>query len=186
MGKTTKRFSAFRHFNTITKHRNRVIAHCFKAGIGWQGLFHDLSKYSPTEFFKGVRYYQGQRSPNEAEREDVGYSVAWMHHKGRNRHHFEYWVDVNPKTKLYEPVEMPINFLIEMFCDRVAACKIYKGKDYKDDAALLYYLRGNAKNIMHPNTAKELERLLRLLADEGELVAFAETKRMLKESKNQK
>ena len=174
---------AFRHFRTITRHRHKVIAHCFKAGIGWQGLFHDLSKYSPTEFWKGARYYQGQRSPNEAEREDIGYSLAWMHHKGRNRHHFEYWVDVNPKTKRYEPVEMPVNFLIEMFCDRVAACKIYKGKEYQDDAALLYYLRGNAKNTMHPNTAAELERLLRLLADEGEAVAFAETKRLLKERK---
>ena len=169
-----------KHFRTITRHRHRVIAHCMKAGIGWQGLLHDLSKYTPTEFWRGARYYQGQRSPNEAEREEQGYSLAWMHHKGRNRHHFEYWVDVNPKTKRYEPVEMPLNYLIEMFCDRVAACKIYKGKDYKDDAALLYFLRGNAKNTMHPATAAELERLLRLLADEGEAVAFAETKRMLK------
>ena len=179
-------YHPIRHFRVITRHRHRVILHCFRAGIGLQGLFHDLSKYSPTEFFMGVRYYQGQRSPNEAEREEQGYSLAWMHHKGRNRHHFEYWVDVNPKTKLYEPVEMPINFLIEMFCDRVAACKIYKGKDYKDDAALLYYLRGNAKNIMHPNTAAELERLLQLLADKGEAVAFAETKRILKEWKSKK
>ena len=185
MSKTMK-FSAFRHFHTITCHRNRVISHCFRAGIGWQGLFHDLSKYSPTEFRMGVRYYQGMRSPNEAEREENGYSVAWMHHKGRNRHHFEYWNDVNPKTKCYEPVEMPVNFLIEMFCDRVAACKIYKGKDYTDSSALEYYLRGNAKNIMHPNTAKELERLLRLLADHGEAVAFAETRQLLKAFKKHK
>lgn len=174
------------HFRTITRHRHQVIRHCFKAGIGFQGLFHDLSKYSPSEFWAGAKYYQGTRSPNEVERELFGYSPAWLHHKGRNRHHFEYWVDVNPKTKLYEPVEMPINFLIEMFCDRVAACKIYKGKDYQDDAALLYYLRGNAKNIMHPATATELERLLRLLADEGEAVAFAETKRMMKERKEKR
>lgn len=172
--------SAIHHFRTITKHRHKVIAHCFRAGIGWQGLFHDLSKYSPSEFRMGMRYYQGKRSPNEAEREDVGYSLAWMHHKGRNRHHFEYWNDVNPKTKFYEPVEMPLNYLIEMFCDRVAACKVYKGKDYTDASALEYYLRGNAKNIMHPQTAAELERLLRLLAEKGEDASFAETKRMLK------
>ncbi len=175
-----------KHFRTITKHRHRVIAHCFKAGIGRQGLFHDLSKYSPTEFWKGARYYQGQRSPNEAERETEGYSLAWMHHKGRNRHHYEYWVDVNPKTKQYEPVEMPVNYLIEMFCDRVAACKIYKGKDYKDDAALLYFLRGNAKTAMHPATAAELERLLRLLAEQGEQAAFGETKRMIGQWKKTK
>lgn len=174
------RFLWIRHFRTITRHRHQVIAHCFKAGIGWQGLFHDLSKYSPIEFGKGAHYYQGKRSPNEAEREDVGYSLAWMHHKGRNRHHFEYWNDVNPKTKRYEPVEMPLNYLIEMLCDRVAACKIYKGKDYTDASALEYYLRGNAKNAMHPQTATELERLLRLLADRGETAVFTETKRMLK------
>ena len=78
-----------RHFRTITRHRHKVIANCFRAGIGWQGLFHDLSKYSPTEFWPGARYYQGTRSPNEIEREKYGYSPAWLHHKGRNRHHFE-------------------------------------------------------------------------------------------------
>ena len=77
---------SFAHFCTVTKHRHCVIAHCFRAGIGWQGLFHDLSKYSPTEFLPGARYYQGTRSPTERERELFGYSAAWMHHKGRNRH----------------------------------------------------------------------------------------------------
>ena len=81
------------HFSTITRHRHKVIAHCAKAGILWQGLRHDLSKYTPTEFIPGVKYYMGDRSPNEGERMDKGYSKAWLHHKGRNRHHFEYWVD---------------------------------------------------------------------------------------------
>ena len=113
-----------KHFRTITRHRHKVIAHCAKAGILWQGLRHDLSKYSPTEFIPGAKYYQGNRSPNEKERELYGYSKAWMHHKGRNRHHYEYWNDYNPKTKQIENVEMPINYVIEMFCDRVAASKI--------------------------------------------------------------
>ena len=82
----------FGHLRTINRHRHKVIAHCAKAGILWQGLRHDLSKYSPTEFIPGVKYFQGTRSPNEAERELNGYSLAWMHHKGRNRHHFEYWI----------------------------------------------------------------------------------------------
>jgi hypothetical protein len=170
----------FKHLKTITKHRNAVIRHAFMAGIPLRGLLHDLSKYMPCEFMSGAKYYVGTRSPNEIEREKYGYSKAWLHHKGRNKHHFEYWCDYDPVTKIMRPVEMPEVYLIEMFCDRVAACKIYKGKDYQDDAALLYYLRGNAKNTMHPNTAVELERLLRLLADEGEAVAFAETKRLLK------
>ena len=108
----------FGHLRTINRHRHKVIAHCAKAGILWQGLRHDLSKYSPTEFIPGVKYFQGTRSPNEAERELNGYSLAWMHHKGRNRHHFEYWIDVDPVEKIYKPVKMPLRFLAEMFCDR--------------------------------------------------------------------
>ena len=163
----------FLHFATITRHRHKVIAHCFRAGIGWQGLFHDLSKYGPTEFLTGARYYQGNRSPNERERELFGYSVAWMHHKGRNRHHFEYWNDLNPATRMYEPVPMPLRFVKEMFCDRVAASKIYQGKNYTDTHPLAYFLRGNARAKMHGKTADLLEGWLRMLAEQGERATFA-------------
>ena len=162
-----------KHFNTITKHRHKVIIHCFKAGIGWQGLFHDLSKYSPTEFIPGAKYYLGTRSPNEQEREIFGYSLAWMHHKGRNKHHFEYWNDLNTTTKRYEPVPMPTRYIAEMFCDRVAACKIYKGKDYTDSSALEYFLRGNARAKMHETTADTLEAWLKILSEQGEKAAFS-------------
>ena len=97
----------FGHLTTVMKHRRMVIYHAFKVGIPMRGILHDLSKYSPSEFFCGVKYYtDGSRSPNEAEREDKGYSAAWMHHKGRNKHHFEYWVDFNTKEKLYVTVEI--------------------------------------------------------------------------------
>ena len=172
----------FRHFATITRHRHKVIAHCFRAGIGFQGLFHDLSKYSPVEFFTGAKYFQGTRSPNEKERELYGYSVAWLHHKGRNRHHFEYWNDLNPKTKLYEPVPMPLRYVKEMFCDRVAASKIYQGKNYEDGHPLAYFLRGNARLHMHKDTADLLEEWLRMLAERGEAATFAHI-RALKEKK---
>lgn len=78
------------HFKTITAHKLLVMKYCFKIGLYKQGLLHDLSKYAPSEFLVGARYYQGTRSPNNAEREDTGVSTAWMHHKGRNKHHFEY------------------------------------------------------------------------------------------------
>ena len=176
----------FKHFKTITKHRHAVIRHCFKCGIGWQGLFHDLSKYSPTEFIPGAKYYLGDKSPNEKEREILGYSLAWMHHKGRNKHHFEYWNDVNPATKRYEPVPMPARYVVEMFCDRVAACKIYRGKEYKDSAALEYFLRGNARAKMHETTADMLEEWLRMLAEKGEKEAFEYIKNLNKEAKKKK
>ncbi len=161
-----------KHFLTITKHRNKVMLHCFKAGIFLRGLLHDLSKYSPTEFIAGVKYYQGTRSPNEAEREDLGYSTAWLHHKGKNRHHFEYWNDVNPKTKVYAPVKMPLNFLKEMFCDRVAASKIYQGKNYTDAHPYDYFARGRARDYMHEETAQLLEKLLVMLKEKGEKETF--------------
>lgn len=176
----------FKHFKTITKHRHRVIIHCFKAGIGFQGLFHDLSKYSPTEFIPGARYYLGTRSPNEKERELFGYSLAWMHHKGRNKHHFEYWNDLNTTTKRYEPVPMPTRYIAEMFCDRVAACKIYKGKDYTDSSALEYFLRGNARAKMHEKTADTLEEWLRILAEKGEKEAFATVKSAVRAARKNK
>ena len=171
---------AWKHFCTITKHRHKVISHCFRAGIGWQGLFHDLSKYTPTEFFEGRRHYLGTRSPNERARELYGYSLAWMHHKGRNKHHYEYWTDVDLKSKQYVPIEMPLRYVTEMFCDRVAASKIYQGDKYTDRSALDYFLRGNAKNIMHPNTADLLESWLYMLADKGEEETFAHIKSLNK------
>lgn len=149
-----------------------MIAHCARAGILWQGLRHDLSKYSPTEFIPGARYYQGTRSPNERERELYGYSKAWLHHKGRNKHHYEYWNDYNPRTKQIENVEMPVRYVIEMFCDRVAASKIYNGENYTDSAPLEYFGRISGKHRMHENTEKLLESLLVMLAEKGEKETF--------------
>lgn len=170
----------FKHFCTITKHRHKVIAHCFKAGIGWQGLFHDLSKYTPSEFTAGAKYYQGNRSPNEKERELFGYSPAWLHHKGRNRHHFEYWTDYNPIERRVMPVKMPEKYAIEMFCDRVAASKIYQGEKYTDKHPLDYFLRGKDKRFIHPETSDFLEELLVMLAEKGEKETFRYIKKMQK------
>ncbi|MBR5539603.1 MAG: catalase [Clostridia bacterium] len=173
----------FGHFNTITKHRHAVIKHCAKAGILWQGLFHDLSKYSPTEFIPGARYYVGTRSPNELEREELGYSLAWMHHKGRNKHHFEYWSDYNPASKKYLPIKMPLRYVAEMVCDRVAASKIYQGEKYTEKHPLDYFMRGKTNRVIHPETSDFLEKLLILLAEHGEEVMFTVLREMLKEGK---
>ena len=162
----------FLHFCTITKHRHKVIAHCFRAGIGFQGLFHDLSKYSPTEFIPGARYYLGTRSPNEKERELFGYSLAWMHHKGRNKHHFEYWTDLIPGTKKYGPVPMPNRYLAEMVMDRIAACKTYQGDAYTDASPLDYLERARDSSSMHPETRRKLQFLLTMLRDSGERETF--------------
>ena len=163
---------AWQHLKTITHHHRLVRQGCFRVGLYWQGLRHDLSKYSLTEFRTGALYYQGSRSPNAAEREVKGYSEAWMHHKGRNRHHYEYWTDLNPKTKRYESVPMPRKYLVEMVMDRRAACMTYQGSAYRDDSALQYFEKSRERLLMHPQTQQELGYLLTMLAEKGEQEMF--------------
>lgn len=162
----------WRHFKTITHHRLLVCSHCFRVGLYWRGLTHDLSKYSPIEFWTGARYYQGNRSPNAAEREENGYSKAWMHHKGRNRHHYEYWTDLDLATRKMAPVEMPRVYLVEMVMDRIAACKTYLGGNYHDGAALEYLTRESRTAVMHPETLRQLTVLLTMLQEKGEEETF--------------
>lgn len=161
-----------RHFITITHHRHLVRSGCFQVGLIWQGLTHDLSKYSPTEFWHGAKYYQGTRSPNAKEREEIGWSEAWMHHKGRNKHHFEYWTDLLLPDWKYGPVPMPRRYLAEMMMDRIAACKTYNGAAYTDADPLTYFESAKESKMLHQKTRRELEYLLTMLRDRGEKETF--------------
>ena len=173
------------HFRTITEHRRLVRRYCLRLGLVRQGLTHDLSKYSPTEFLVGAKYWQGDRSPNDIERRETGVSLAWLHHKGRNRHHLEYWVDYVMKpdgTVSFEGLEMPIRYVAEMFCDRIAASKIYLGEKYTDAAAYDYFVRSKDRIPIHEKTAAELEKMLEVLKDQGEDAAIEYVRTRLKES----
>ena len=175
------------HFKTVYEHRKLVREHCFRLGLYRQGLLHDLSKYSPVEFWRGAVYYQGNRSPNNKEREVTGHSMAWLHHKGRNKHHFEYWIDyiINEDGSVgFGGNRMPKRYIAEMFCDRVAACKVYLGDEYTDASAYDYYMKGTGKRVgplIHPDTAAELEKMLLKLKEEGEEAAFEYVRNWLKE-----
>ena len=127
---------AFKHFHTINKHRWQVFCLCLRCGIGFQGLFHDLSKYSPTEFFEGVKYYKGDKSPIVYSKMDNGYSKAWLHHKGRNKHHHEYWYDYAAPSKT--PL-MPYKYIVEMICDDLAAGIVYNGKKWNNGTQYEYW-----------------------------------------------
>ena len=162
-----------KHFKTITHHKWLVLLGCFRLGLYRQGLLHDLSKYSPTEFLVGAKYYTGDRSPNNGERLDKGYSSSWLHHKGRNKHHLEYWIDyATDGTHQMEGLEMPVKYVAEMFCDRVAACKTYRGKKYCDRDPYDYYMHSVGHYMIHPHTAALLLDMLTVLKDEGEDAAF--------------
>ena len=160
----------FQHFKTITYHKYLVMKGCFSIGLYWQGICHDLSKYSPTEFWVGVRFYQGDRSPNNAEREDKGYSASWLHHKGRNKHHYEYWIDYSIKEIKggMAPAPMPVKYILEMMMDRIAASKVYAKEHYSRHNPLRYYMGGREDAPLHEKTKKILELLLLILDKYGE------------------
>ena len=176
------------HLKTVNRHRRLVRHYCFRLGLYRQGLLHDLSKYSPTEFWRSAKYYQGFRSPNDQERRENGVSISWLHHKGRNRHHFEYWIDyrIAPDgTVSMGGCKMPKKYVAEMFCDRIAACRVYQGDQYTDASPYEYYQRSkdmrrtDASRFMHPDTAALLDRWLLLLKEQGEDAALAAIRREL-------
>ena len=166
------------HLHTVLHHKKLVAEGCFAVGLYRQGLLHDLSKFQPTELLNGFRYFQGgMQSPNNGERVVKGHSDSWIHHKGRNRHHYEYWndysIDAAKKGEFpIRAVRMPRRYVAEMLMDRIAASKTYMKDAYTDVEPLKYYERGRAGELMHPQTAKELETMLKILARKGEKECF--------------
>ena len=152
----------FHHLKTIGEHRSLVRKFCFQCGLYRQGLIHDLSKYSFAELIPSIRYYQGYRSPYTREKELNGYSLGWLHHKGRNKHHWEYWWDkIDGK---WQAIKMPQTYVVESICDRIAACKVYQKE--------------------HPLTANLFERILRYIQKNGEEDTFKRIKELLHQQKD--
>lgn len=135
-----------KHFIVITRHRLLVFKLCCKVGQPWRGFVHDLSKYSPTEFWEGVKYFNGKHSPITDCKKDKGYSEAWLHHRGRNKHHTDYWVDLSSPDKT--PI-IPYPYVAEMLCDKLAAGMIYKGKEWTKEYELEYWLNERDKTLVN-------------------------------------
>lgn len=156
------------HLCKVRTHRKWVRHYCFKVGLYWQGLIHDLSKYSPTEFWESVEYYQGNRSPIDACKENKGYSLAWMHHRGRNKHHREYWTDYYDKGTA--SIAMPYKYAVEMLCDFLAAGRAYNGLAFTYEEELKWWENQLSKNIcIHPQTAKFITLALQRITNGEEL-----------------
>ena len=153
-----------KHIGLVIRHKHRVLIHCARCGILWQGIIHDMSKFSSTELFESARYYQGNRSPIGVCRRATGVSYAWLHHKGRNKHHIEYWLDDDcPVT----PV-MPYEYAVECVCDKLAATKTYKGKDYSPENLMEHWERYGSKVNGNPKTMAFIERVFRDIRELGE------------------
>ena len=143
MPKLTLR-NIFNHWKTVRTHRKWVRRYCFRAGIPWRGLTHDLSKYSPIEFLESARYWVGTSSPINEAKKDLGISYAWQHHKGRNTHHWAYWVDKISEGSYVHP--MPENDFIEMVCDFLGAGRAYSGKNFTYKGEYEWWQKDKEKN----------------------------------------
>ena len=145
----------FEHLKVISKHKYYVMRACFKTGFYKRGLLHDNSKFGIEEFVSSARYFQGHRSPIDAEKEDIGYSKAWQSHKGRNKHHWQYWVDWE-RGQLYA-IEMPIEYVVEMVCDWVGAGKAYNKEKWTINEVRNWYEKEKDVMILHEKTRKFIE-----------------------------
>ena len=171
----------FGHLKTVTKHKFWVWYYMSKCGQGWRGLWHDMSKLSPTEFWESVKYYSGTRSPIDACKEDKGISFAWMHHKGRNPHHYEYWQDNFDNGG--EAKEMPWKYKVEMICDYLAAARAYMGKNFTYAAEYKWWQGKMSKpRRQHPNDMAFVDRILGQLAYEEEMAGTKHATKTLKYS----
>jgi len=166
----------FKHLWLITKHRHRVFLLCTKCGLFWRGLLHDLSKYSCVEFWESAKFYTGYRSPISICREVKGYSLAWLHHKGRNRHHIEYWYD---EDSILQAV-VPYKFAVEGICDKIVATKIYRGKSFELSDVLLHWNRMKSKLHANEKVLQFYDKVLTDLKDYGE--KYVENSKYLKKT----
>ena len=156
---------AFKHFLTITKHKIYVFKLSIKAGIPIRGFFHDFSKYSSTEFWESAKYYtDGKKSPITNCKQQQGYSKAWLHHKGRNKHHHEYWYDYETKDEV--PV-IPYKYTVEMICDQLAAGMTYNGKDWEKDTQLKYWRNIENRRKINPQIANMLDEVYVQVSQKG-------------------
>ena len=157
--------NAFRHLRTVLRHKYYVFCECYHAGIPWRGIVHDLSKFTPTEFIESAKYYDGKISPIMKCKEANQVSRAWLHHKGRNTHHYEYWQD-NFDTGA-EPLQMPFLDALEMLCDYIGAAKAYDKEHFSFKAEYEWWKKKKEYGVaMHPQTEKFIDTMLAFMAED--------------------
>ena len=157
----------FAHFKKICVHKYWVAKYCFKVGLYWQGITHDLSKFSPIEFWESVKYYKGTSSPINEAKKDLGYSVAWQHHKGRNPHHYEYWTDKYDEGTVC--IKMPYKYAVEMVCDYIGAARAYLGDKFTYKGEFEWWENKRKTAKMHKDTAYFLTMIFGDLATTEEI-----------------
>ena len=166
--------NALGHTRNIITHKWWAFYYACKLGIPFRGFMHDWSKFSPVEFFEGAKYYRESSSPIPACKEANGYSLALQHHKGRNPHHYEYWIDNvdNGGT----PIKIPYKYVLEMVADYLAAGKTYQGKNFTFKSEYEWWKSQRQLRNMHEDTKMFLDIVFSYLMMYGfddDLIYFA-------------
>ena len=155
----------FKHLKTVMKHKICVAHYCFMCELYFQGIMHDMSKLSPVEFFESVKYYQGTSSPIDACKADKGYSNAWFHHRGRNKHHWEYWVDDFQSGMV--PKKMPFKYVLEMICDYLGAGRAYMGDKFTIKSEYNWWQDRRKTAVMHADVLKLTDTIFNAMLANG-------------------
>ena len=155
------------HFKNIITHKFWVLYYGIKLNMNiFQLIMHDLSKFSPTEFWESVKYYKGTSSPIPACKSVNGYSLAWQHHKGRNPHHYEYWTDNYDKGTTL--IKMPYKYVMEMMVDWFAAGRTYQGKSFNFESQYEWWQNKKAsKPAIHEDTIELIDFFYKTMVTYG-------------------
>lgn len=150
-----------KHLKRILRHKFWVAYYCFQLGLYKQGILHDLSKFGWYEFSRSVKFYDDNTSPLNKEKEILGYSRSYLHHRGRNPHHYEYWVTQLDAGGV--PVKIPRKYALELVCDYLAAGKIYSGNSFQGEYNWwIKYV--SSPRAIHPETKEFITQCFKNLA----------------------
>jgi len=119
------------YLSYVLRHKWFVMIECWRHGLIWRGLVHDLSKFRPSEWFPYARYFYAKDGSPEQRRDSTGYykphdtgnaafDFAWLLHQKRNRHHWQWWI-LPTDEEGGKVLEMSTVYRTEMVCDWIGA-----------------------------------------------------------------
>ena len=153
----------FKHLKTICKHKAIVCLECMKCGFIWRGLMHDNSKFGLAEFLPSAKYFEGNKNTEKVRN---GYYLAWLHHKGHNPHHWEYWIEFDREGKVIAN-KIPYEYVVEMVCDWIGAGMVYSKDKWTQGQPLMYYKIVRRGQHFHPETEALIIKFLECIRDKG-------------------
>ena len=156
----------FKHLWVVIKHKHNVTKYASKLGIFWTGLFHDMTKFTPTEFGLSVKYFHGKKSPTIIERADNdNFSYLCVAHTGRNKHHWQYWVDYTNHDIIVNRI--PYKRSLEYVADVLSASRVYNPKNFTPNVAYEYFYNHSRFYMMHPATKEFILWCIKEANDNG-------------------